>query len=304
MIPVCLVTGFLGSGKTTFLRHLIDTRADQRIIYLVNDFSPQDVDGELLRTHEDDVVSIPGGSIFCQCLVTEFIGRLQELVERHQAEAPFGGVVIEASGIADPLVVEQMLAETGLDEELELATVVAIVDPDSLPKLVQTLPNIRSQIRAADIVLLNKIDLFAADEVESAEQIVREIAPGASILHTVRCSADVAVFEGGGVRGLVGEYANGPDARYARFSVGLAEPLDLDRLRAGLEAVADELYRAKGVVTGDDGAHYVDMTPEQITIRPAEDGDRWHGLVMIARGDAHEGVADLIARMERGEMAP
>ena len=75
-IPLSLVTGFLGSGKTTFLKHMAPRLASRRIVYLVNDFSALDVDGAVLSEIGPNVVSIPGGSIFCKCLVGDFIQHL------------------------------------------------------------------------------------------------------------------------------------------------------------------------------------------------------------------------------------
>ena len=65
-IPVCFVTGFLGSGKTTFIEKLVDEYSSKKIVYLVNEFSPKDVDGERLKLNDNELVKIPGGSIFCK----------------------------------------------------------------------------------------------------------------------------------------------------------------------------------------------------------------------------------------------
>ncbi|MBD3292677.1 MAG: hypothetical protein GF393_07105 [Armatimonadia bacterium] len=295
MIPICLVTGFLGTGKTTFLRHIVSQHGDRRIVYLVNEFSPRDVDGVLLEEVEEDVVAIPGGSIFCRCLVTQFVGSLNTIPERFDSpHEPLEGVVIEASGVADPMVIEQMLEETKLDETYQLATVVSVVDPGSLPKLVQTLPNISSQIKVADVLLLNKIDLFSAGEVERTEAIAREINPDAPIIRTVRCAAEIDLFAGGGPRGLEGDYALCADPNYARFSIGLDETFNTDMLARALEAHSEEIYRAKGIVRTEQGAAYVDMSPAGLTIETMEGPAKPTGLAMIARGDSSESVQELL----------
>ena len=299
MIPLCLVTGFLGSGKTTFLRHIAARHAAEKIVYLVNDFSPQDVDGLLLEEIEDDVVSIPGGSIFCKCLVTQFLGHLRTIPERFGSdEAPIEGVVIEASGIADPMVVEHMLAETALDEVYELTTIVSIVDPGSLSKLVRTLPNIRAQIAAADVVLLNKTDLFGAEAVAQAERIVREINAGAPIVPTVRCAADVELFTVGRQHGLQGDYAPCVDPNYARFSVTFDRPVDIAALMRELNMFRDDLYRAKGFVPIQEGAAYIDLSAAGLTVEPVREAQTT-GLAIIARGSASGEVQRLIDALRR-----
>jgi G3E family GTPase len=302
MIPICLVTGFLGSGKTTLLKQLVSRHQSQKIVYLVNEFSPRDVDGVLLEEVEEDVVAVPGGSIFCKCLVTQFVGNLQAIPERFDTEDdPLDGVVIEASGVANPMVIEQMLAETGLDDVYELATIVSVVDPGSLPKLVETLPNIRDQVRAADIILLNKIDLFGADEVEEAEGIARGINERAPIIRTVRCAAEIELFAAGGARGLEGEYAPCADPNYARFSVGFEEPVEIDELTARLTELRDEIYRAKGIVPTTEGPAYVDMSPAALTVDEAPASATATGLAIIVRGDSTERVQVLITELSNSE---
>lgn len=300
MIPICLVTGFLGSGKTTFLKRLVEGHADEKIVYLVNEFSPQDIDGALLAEVEEDVLAIPGGSIFCRCLVTQFIGNLQTIPERFGSDdEPLKGVVIEASGVANPMVIAKMLDETGLDEIYSLATIVSVVDPGSLPKLVQTLPNMRAQIEAADVVLLNKIDLFSVEEVSETEQIVNEINADAPVIRTVRCAADIEIFAGGGPRGLDGDYALCADPNYARFSVSFDEPVDVSRLTEHLIAHRDEIYRAKGFVPTGDGEEYVDMSGAGLTVEPARSSQAPHGLSIIARGDSATTVQEIVDRLSK-----
>ena len=154
MIPLALITGFLGSGKTTFLSRLAQRYRGRKVVFLVNEFSAKDVDGSRLARETPDVVSVAGGSIFCQCLVTEFIARLRELPSRFGTPAaPVEAVVVEASGIANPAVAAQMLRESRLDRQYDLTDVVAIVDPGSFGKLLHTLPNIRAQVEGANVIV-------------------------------------------------------------------------------------------------------------------------------------------------------
>ena len=83
MLSICLVTGFLGTGKTTFLKNIVARNRDRKIVYLINEFSAHDIDGAIVSAENPNVVSIPGGSIFCKCLVTEFIGQLSKIVTAH-----------------------------------------------------------------------------------------------------------------------------------------------------------------------------------------------------------------------------
>jgi len=229
MLPICLVTGFLGTGKTTFLKNIVAQNRDRKIVYLINEFSAHDVDGAIVSAENPNVVSIPGGSIFCTCLVTEFIGQLSKIVAAHSESSPYlpeqdsengevevgrvlrtsriEGVVIEASGMANPKVIEQMLVETKLDQHFRLATVISVIDPNSFLKLRHTLPNIIAQIEAADVVLINKTDCNPLEKTAEAEQAVLEINPAAERIKTVQCDVEVDLFSEHAPRGLQGEYA-------------------------------------------------------------------------------------------------
>ena len=304
MIPICLVTGFLGSGKTTFLRQVVARNRERKLVYLVNELSPLDVDGALLREAEDDVLTIPGGSIFCRCLVTEFIGHLEAIPERFNTpEAPVEGVVIEASGIANPKVTEQLLAETGLDGTYDLASIVSIVDPGSFGKLVHTLPNIQAQVEAADTVLINKADLFAGAVLDVTENLVRQMNPRASVVRTVQCEADVPLFDQAPAREIEGDYAPCLDPNYDKLAVGVPGPVDLARLIAALRSAGEEIYRAKGFVPAREGMYYLDMSATGISADPTDRTDATAALAIVTRGGDNETARDLAARIEAGEFS-
>lgn len=171
MIPITLVTGFLGSGKTTLLKQIIKQNRDRKFVYLINEFSTEDIDGALISNDDTDTITIPGGSIFCKCLVTQFVSQLSKIPEHF---SNVERVIIEASGIADPKVIRKMLKETHLSETYELQSVISVIDPLSFLKLLHTLPNIRSQIEAADLVIINKTDLANQAQNDHAATVVRE----------------------------------------------------------------------------------------------------------------------------------
>jgi len=291
MIPLCLVTGFLGSGKTTLLRNLAGSRAGQGLVFLVNDFGAIDVDGALMREADCRVVSVAGGSIFCRCLVTEFIRVLRELPPRFDP----AGVVVEASGIADPRVVRKMLSETGLDRTYDLRTVVTVIDPGQLLKLIHTLPNIRTQIEAADLVLVNKEDLHPLATIEAAEAEIAAIHPGVRTLRCVQCRADLDPFAQGGASRGDGDYAPCVDPNYARFTIP-GERVSADDLRAGIEQLGDDIYRLKGFIGGGPETHYIDYAGGTLNMRPATEVSI-PVIVVIARGGAKQQVQDWINQL-------
>jgi G3E family GTPase len=297
-IPLVLVTGFLGSGKTTFLEQLVHRHRQRKIVYLVNEFSARDVDAARLLARTPDVVAISGGSIFCRCLVTEFIDRLRSLPDRFATPAaPLQGVVVEASGMANPAVAARMLCETQLDRLYEMTAVVAIVDPGTFGKLLHTLPNIRAQIEAASLVLLNKTDLYCRSTVEQTADAIREIHPDVPIEQT-RCGrSEVDVFATQAPAGTHGELAPCVDPSYVTLDIPLAGAFDLDRLRKAVEQLPDEVYRIKGFADVGGRRCRVDYSGTDWTCEEI-DGGPPPALVFIVRGPCDPAVLQLIRSLQ------
>jgi len=283
MIPLVLATGFLGSGKTTFLRRVAQRECARHLVFLVNEFSPLDVDGDLVAEVAEDVIRVPGGSIFCRCVVHDFITQMQAVPERF---GTIDGLVVEASGIADPGVVGKLLQDTGLDALYELRTVVALVDPGTLPKLLKTLPNMTAQIRAADVVLLNKCDLFDEEEIANTEKLVRELNPLADLQRTTFGAYDGDLFALRSAGKPAGDYAACRDPNYARFKVaddGIRDAAAFVQAVSGLGAL---LYRLKGVVQTPAGDLRIDAVSGRVSTQPVPGYRGAYGLAAICPAGA------------------
>ena len=285
MIPICLVTGFLGTGKTTLLTRIVAQNRDRRLIYLINEFSALDVDGAIVSDENPDVVSIPGGSIFCKCLVTEFIEQMNKIHEQH---ADAEGVVIEASGMADPRVIADMLKETGLGEQFELSNIISIVEPRSFLRLIHTLPNIIHQVEAADTVLLNKCDLYDEHLLNETEKAVRAVKPAIDLIRCIKGEADLSICsDTGSYDCLHGEYAKCRDPRYSVFSIKLPAAVSIEAIKALIVRHEEDVFRVKGYIQSDEGDVYFDYSKAGFTITPGN-GTESKGLAWIIRGDAGE----------------
>jgi G3E family GTPase len=294
MIPLFLITGFLGSGKTTWLKQIAREHKDRRFIYLVNDFASVDVDGELVRQAGDYVMAVSGGSIFCKCLVTEFIGALTAIAEKRAGmDTHPEAVLIEASGMADPRVIHTMLHETGLNRIFNVARIIALADPGTLHKLLKTLPNIRAQLECADSVLISKADLYPTDVIESTRALIHSIQPKAACHTVIHGQTDLTLFEEAQPPTTTGEYALCKDPNFHRFTITERVP-SLTEFQDRANATQDHLYRAKGFVADHNGAVYaVDWSSSGFTATP------WHGdppalrVVCIASGQHGEAVESI-----------
>jgi len=284
MIPICLITGFLGTGKTTLLKRIVEQNRDRKWIYLINEFSALDVDGAIVSEENPDVVSIPGGSIFCKCLVTEFIGQMTKI---HEQFGEVEGVVIEASGMADPRVIADMLKETRLDQHFELANIVSIVEPRSFRALIHTLPNIIHQVEAADLVLLNKCDLFDEDRLAETEQAVLNIKTEANMVRCVDANIDFPIFGNSGAHAeLHGEYAKCRDPNYSTFTTQHPHPVDPTRIKEFILENEEAIYRVKGYLQSLEGSVYFDYSKVGFNI-VKEEAKTEFGLAWIVQGGSN-----------------
>lgn len=298
-IPICLIVGFLGSGKTTLLAHIAREHREKRLAFVVNEFSALDVDGVVLGRIHDKVVCLPGGSIFCKCLSGQFIqalGTLSETLDLPQCD----GVVVEASGIADPCVAPSMLSDAGLDGAYTLAQVIAVVEPGNIAELIEQLPNTKSQLLAAHVIVLNKQDSYSEQQIYAAETLVKEINPQALIERASYCRVDLPLFETGAVKPARGGYALRADANFFTVIAKPDAPVDVDMLARALNAAADFLFRAKGFLPGAQGCVYLDWTPSNLSCFDLPDYDRPPGFTLIGRGTKGSAVNALAARLESG----
>lgn len=307
-IPMSLITGFLGSGKTTLLRRLIETQATRRIVYVINEFGAVDVDGRALNLRDGQWVSIPGGSIFCTCLTGDFLRHLERIPDAFAGESrPVEGVLIEASGVADPRVVSRMLAEARLDAVYALCRVISVIDPATFPKLLHTLPSITAQVEACDLALVNKTDLYSERQIAWSEDALRQINAGAEILRTSYCHTAFDPWTPARRAEASGDYAHSVDPNYVRLVVRIDRPIDLEVLRHELESLLPAVYRIKGWIHTPEGDCQVDVSAGGVNLAPMPERGRDAGgdslLVCIFPPTSLAAVEDFGIRASTGRLA-
>jgi G3E family GTPase len=180
-IPFILVTGFLGSGKTSLLLDFVRKYSDRmRIALIQNEFAPGHVDGFTLKQTGKpfELLEINNGSVFCACLLGDFISRLEPFIDQHHPDV----ILLEATGLADPVSLGQVLQAPGLSDKIYLAGSWCLLDALNFQRVIQSISRARHQIRIADVVLINKIDLIHGTSEIRAK--ILEINPFAKIIET------------------------------------------------------------------------------------------------------------------------
>lgn len=169
-IPLTVIGGFLGAGKTSLLVHWLQQAQGQRIAVLVNDFGTINIDAELLSESNSDTIALSNGCVCCQ-IGGDLSQALLQVLDNPQ---PFDAIVIEASGVSDPWPIAQIALA---DKRLSLHGVLVVVDAaavrahDADPLLHDSLLR---QLHAADLLVLNKTDLCSPDEIKACATWLHE----------------------------------------------------------------------------------------------------------------------------------
>jgi len=182
-LPLLVLTGFLGSGKTSTLQHWL-SHTDvplKRIAVIINDFGSVNVDASLLARRQLELRSITGGCVCCQSF-EELVGQVQALSENPDLDL----VWIETSGLADPEEVLDHLTSPELQERTVMQSMVLVIDGSDFPCSWRGRAVQEEQIRYADLILLNKVDRIDEKKRQGIEISLRKINPSARIIATQR----------------------------------------------------------------------------------------------------------------------
>lgn len=260
-VPVTLLTGFLGSGKTTLVNRLLTERAQVPMAVVVNEFGDVGIDGRLVVGSSEEVVELSNGCLCCAVRgdLVGAIGSLLAARERRIAPRRFERLLIEASGLASPGPIAQTLAVEGsLVERVRLDGVVTLAHAGHLVRQLGAHPEAAEQVGYADLVLLNHTDAATPEEADAAEAEVRRRNPLAEVLRTERAGVDpgrVLDLEHRHDLGALPE-GSGIGAGHAHDVTNVvlraSEPLDLHALKMWIQFLASrrthELIRVKGVL--------------------------------------------------------
>jgi G3E family GTPase len=178
-IPVTLLTGFLGSGKTTFLNHLIRERLPERVMVIENEVGQTNVDGALVEPGVEEVIELTAGCLCCS--LSDGLLDALEVVSARQEE--FDRLVIETTGVADPgSIVQVFLADPLVGRFFDLEQVICVTDAELIEDWLAETEEALRQIVMADVILLNKVDTISNSYRAELVERMQAISPHALIL--------------------------------------------------------------------------------------------------------------------------
>ena len=184
-IPVTVVTGYLGAGKTTLLNRILSEPHGKKYAVIVNEFGEIGIDNELIVGADEEVFEMNNGCICCT-VRGDLIRIIDGLMRR---KGKFDAIIVETTGLADPAPVAQtFFVDEAVGRNTKLDAVVAVADAKWLKDRLRDAPEAKNQIAFADVILVNKTDLVAPEELREIEMRVRAINPYARLHRTQRCS--------------------------------------------------------------------------------------------------------------------
>lgn len=250
-IPVTVIGGFLGAGKTTLVNHILSGDHGLKVAVMVNDFGAVNIDAALITSKEGDLYSLSNGCVCC--------GMNQGLVEQLEdllaARTDIDHIVIEASGVADPARIMDTVRYARFAGHMRGDAIVVVVDAAGFDDAIVAAPGLaEAQIGSADLLILNKTDLVSSDTLDAWR--ARWAFPDTRIVETTNARAPFDILFAGEIlpRGVASPFAATPVHERAESVTWRHDgPIDAKRLYAVLSALPARIFRAKGFVEADDG---------------------------------------------------
>mgnify|MGYP001819382724 FL=1 len=271
---VFLITGFLGSGKTTFLNRIIRAfPEDRKLMILMNEFGDLGVDGALVTGDDLDMLEISKGSIFCVCVKTDFIKGLMDIARNKQPDI----LLIEATGVANPTDLKKDLQLSIFKGRFQLMEQFCLIDAANFEDAYDTFTSVEKQIENATLFILNKIDTADEATIARVRQIVARHHPSPEFIETAYADIPLEKYLPTAPQGSGGQLPDISTEELERFIGGLMTapgismmPPDqllsrtlewsvgnVDGLRVLAAKIPAGIARAKGIVQAGEDVYLI-----------------------------------------------
>ena len=183
-IPVTVLTGYLGAGKTTLFNRILSEKHGKNYAVIVNEFGEIGIDNDLVIGADEEVFEMNNGCVCCT-VRGDLVRILDGLMKR---KGKFDAIIVETTGLADPAPVAQtFFVDEDVQKHARLDAVVTVADAKWLNDRLKDAPEAKNQIAFADVIVLNKTDLVSRPELAEVEARIRAINPYATLHRTERC---------------------------------------------------------------------------------------------------------------------
>ncbi len=265
MSKLYLITGFLGSGKSTFLKNFIHLFDGLKMQLIINEFGKEGVDGTLLSELGIGLEEIAGGSVFCSCRFDQFEKALHTFV-REDTDV----VIVESSGLSDPTGVKRLFRDGERYPDIEFMGTICLVDAVRFPKVYAKSKTTVKQIAACDIALINKTDLATEEELALTRSLIEGQRPDLVILQTSFGKVPEDILDMLAASGAEDDKKMPltADISMRSLTVTVRPEITAYQLKKFVEMFADATFRVKGFIGTADGLMFADCVGNIVTVEP------------------------------------
>jgi G3E family GTPase len=301
-LPVTVISGFLGSGKTTLMNHILENQHGLKVAVIVNEIGDIGIDSELIIGTEEDTVELGNGCICCS-LNNDLVDAIFRVLHRDKT---VDYLVVESTGLADPLPIVLTFMRSDFRDLVRVDSMITIADADNFAVELFDNEAARNQLRYADIILLNKCDRASTQRLCGLAEGIRSISLGARIVRTTYCQVPLPLILSVGLFQSDRYFADGSDRvdhdhrhlandGFEALSFQADRPFAADRFQYFLERLSDNVFRAKGLLWIDEGdRRYVfHLVGKRFTLDPSRSSSpASNRLVLIGRNLDRKGLRD------------
>lgn len=287
--PILIISGFLGAGKTTFINNLLESVPDSaRVMVLVNEFGRISIDKKIIKTDSANIVDLSGGCICCGMLI-ELIASLRFALDELRADL----ILIESTGLAVPQEIARQVLSPVFEGRVEGGWIITIVDAGSVLKA--DYPIIEAQLKEANVVVINKVDLIDSKTLEEVRDRVKLIAnPNCRLLETSfgRISYnDIFAWRYDSphiipANTLQREFDS--TVGFATVCLVRSSPINADGLIKFFQKQRHKIIRSKGFVMTDKGGLEVQLSKSGVEVKEIQKPMNTTELVLIVKEEDKE----------------
>jgi G3E family GTPase len=272
-LPVTIVTGFLGSGKTTLVNHILANQAGLRVAVMVNEIGEIAIDNDLVIGAADDLIELANGCICCS--INNDLLDAAFRVLRRTPRVDY--LIVETTGLADPLPVALSFLRSELRDQVRVDSIVALADAANFSLERFANKAALNQLRFADFVVLNKCDLAGPERANAVADAIRDLAGSpARVMRATRAQVALPLILGTGV--FRAEFGPDPDTHdhieadgFEAVSFASDRAFSAERFQQFLEDLPANVFRAKGILSieGSSGRHLFHLVGRRFTLDEA-----------------------------------
>jgi G3E family GTPase len=251
-LPVTIIAGFLGSGKTTLVNHILANQQGLKVGVIVNEIGEIGIDSGLIIATNDEMVELSNGCICCS-VNNDLVEAVFTVLHR---DSKVDYLIVESTGVADPLPIALTFLRSEFRDLVRLDSIVTLADAGNFSLDLFASKAAHNQLAYADTILLNKCDLASGDRLRLIEEKIRRVKKGVRILRTTQCRVALPLILG------VGEFQSGPSADHTdcnhahladdgfdALSFEADHPFAAEKFQQFLEWLPENVFRAKGLIS-------------------------------------------------------